>query len=606
MDRRSWLWRRKSLEKSPGGETESSGSASSHSERFSDDQTVSNVNVQSPEVTSKVAPGDEQELDATLKTLSEKLSEALLNIRAKEELVNQHAKVAEEAVSGWERAENEVVVLKKQNDTLTQKNLILEDRIGNLDGALRECFRQLRQAREEQEEKIYDAIAKKSEESETKKAELENQLVELQNQLQNTTTEADNQMLADAISKLEAAEKENSILKLKLISKMDELELMIRERDLTVRAAETASKQHLDSIKKVAKLEAECRRLKAMARKAVTSNDYRPTTPSVYVESFTDSQSDCAESALFIGNDSGKLESFDKEQCKPDLVQCTAVSSFGINMMDDFLEMEKLAALPETHGGGNPSNGGQIASRDEMEALVNHVAELEDNLKKTSTEKTNLETALDECQMQLQASRSQCKQTEVELADLKTQLALVNKAREELEEEAEHAKIKLETSANLLDKAEANLLRIQDQLEEAKHAVEDSNRRKEKAEFQLKEMELELDSLKSTTCALKKEVEKERNSSRETAAKRDELEAEITKLKLNYHSQSSTIYHGFNIKQDEELAVAARKFAACQETIASLGRQLKSLATLEDLLMESEGGEDEAVPSPAPASGILS
>lgn len=39
MDRRSWLWRRKSSEKSPG-ETESFGSVSSHSERFSDDQVT--------------------------------------------------------------------------------------------------------------------------------------------------------------------------------------------------------------------------------------------------------------------------------------------------------------------------------------------------------------------------------------------------------------------------------------------------------------------------------------------------------------------------------------------------------------------------------------
>lgn len=39
MDRRSWLWRRKSSEKSPSGETESSaGSISSH---FSDDQVSS-------------------------------------------------------------------------------------------------------------------------------------------------------------------------------------------------------------------------------------------------------------------------------------------------------------------------------------------------------------------------------------------------------------------------------------------------------------------------------------------------------------------------------------------------------------------------------------
>lgn len=37
MDRRSWLWKRRSSEKIPG-ETESSGSASSQSERCSDDQ----------------------------------------------------------------------------------------------------------------------------------------------------------------------------------------------------------------------------------------------------------------------------------------------------------------------------------------------------------------------------------------------------------------------------------------------------------------------------------------------------------------------------------------------------------------------------------------
>ena len=35
------------------------------------------------------------------------------------------------------------------------------------------------------------------------------------------------------------------------------------KRELSTQAAETASKQHLESIKKVAKLEVECRRLKA-------------------------------------------------------------------------------------------------------------------------------------------------------------------------------------------------------------------------------------------------------------------------------------------------------------------------------------------------------
>lgn len=37
MEKRKWLWKRKSSDKSPG-ETESSGSLSSYSERFSDEQ----------------------------------------------------------------------------------------------------------------------------------------------------------------------------------------------------------------------------------------------------------------------------------------------------------------------------------------------------------------------------------------------------------------------------------------------------------------------------------------------------------------------------------------------------------------------------------------
>lgn len=40
------------------------------------------------------------EVDETIRTLNEKLSAALLNINAKEELVKQHGRIAEEAVLG--------------------------------------------------------------------------------------------------------------------------------------------------------------------------------------------------------------------------------------------------------------------------------------------------------------------------------------------------------------------------------------------------------------------------------------------------------------------------------------------------------------------------
>ncbi|KAL7131952.1 hypothetical protein ABFS83_12G039600 [Erythranthe nasuta] len=657
MDRRSWLWRRKSSEKSPSGETESSGSLSSHSERFSDDQTLSNHNIHSPEVTSKGTQGDEldssvrtiseklsanspeitskatqvDEFDHSVRALSEKLSKALLNIRAKEDLVKQHAKVAEEAVSGWEKAENEVLVVKQQNDSLIRKNSILEERVIHLDGALKECLRQLRQARDYQEENIYEAVAKKSLEWESKRSELE--------------------------AKIEAAERENSILHLKLLSKSEELKLSTNERDLSTHSAETASKQNLDSIRKVSKLESECRRLKAEAcRGSVTAS-------SVYVESFADSQSD---------NDSCKMSGV---LGRSSLI----VPSVEIDLMDDFLEMERLASLPDINGGSN--NGTRVDfGRDEMEAMISLTNKLEENLGKVTAEKVGLEIALSECRVRLKASRDQIKKTEVDLVELKKEVALANEAKRDVQKEFERTKVKLENSNKLLNDAKANLGQFQDRLTK-------SNEAKSIVEVQLEAKELELEALRSSNCTLEKEIEEERKFSREIVAKCDVLEDEISRMKSstqvievdleNLRSKncnlereieeerifsreivakcdvledeiskmksstraieldletsrsrnctlekeieeerkfsreivgkceileddisrmesdsrfrrSSTMVEEFRINQDKELAVAASKFAECQKTIASLGRQLKSLATFEDLLMESE------------------
>ncbi|KAK3420769.1 hypothetical protein EUGRSUZ_G01602 [Eucalyptus grandis] len=176
---------------------------------------------------------------------------------------------------GWEKAENEVLVLKKQLEAATQRNSTLEDRISHLDGALKECVRQLRQVREEQEQKIPEAVVKKTREWESTKAELETKLSNVHAQLQAAKSEASSVICSDLGPKLDAAEKENVALKAKVLSMSDELELRIIERDLSTQAAETAGKRHLESIKKVARLEAECRRLRAMSRKASATNDLK-------------------------------------------------------------------------------------------------------------------------------------------------------------------------------------------------------------------------------------------------------------------------------------------------------------------------------------------
>ncbi|KAK2438866.1 filament plant protein [Trifolium repens] len=576
MDRRSWLWRRKSSEKSPG-ETESSGSLSSLSERFSDDQAYPSQATLSPEVTSKAAPNEEvsspkkyKDDFIDVKTLTNELAAALLDISAKEDLVKQHSKVAEEAVSGWEKAENEALSLKQQLDAARQKNSGLEDRVSHLDGALKECMRQLRQAREVQEQKIHEAIANNSHNSDSKRFELERKVAELEAQLQTSKADAAASIRSDLHRRLETAEKENLSLQLELQSRLEELEFRIAERDLSSQAAETASKQNLESIKKIAKLEAECRRLKAMTRKTFNVNDNRSlTTSSVYIESFADSMSD--------GGEMNEYEPSCSDSCSSALIseldQFKNIKTTGknhiattteINLMDDFLEMERLAALPDTERGSHYANGGR-AMEAEVEAMIQKNAELKKKLERIEADKLKVETKLTECQMQLETSESRIRAAALKVEELQTQLALANKSNQEAYEELKETKTK-----------------------------------KDIVESKLKHAQTEVEELVSKIHSLEEEIQKEQALSAENSIKSKKLEDELSRMKLEAQVQQDTktlhkesVNRDLKSKQDKELALATSKFAECQKTIASLGKQLKSLATLEDFLLDSDNNTKE-------------
>ncbi|KAL3639625.1 hypothetical protein CASFOL_017532 [Castilleja foliolosa] len=181
----------------------------------------------SPEVTSKATSMDDG-VKETVKSLTEKLSAGLVNVSAKEDLVKQHAKVAEEAVPGWEKAENEVVSLKKQLEAALQQNVNLEVRTSHLDGALKECVRQLRQSKDEHEKRVSDALLEKKTEWEAVKSDLEKQILDLQSEAQK---KPDSLLDSDTLLILESLENENSALKQELNSRFRELEILTIERD---------------------------------------------------------------------------------------------------------------------------------------------------------------------------------------------------------------------------------------------------------------------------------------------------------------------------------------------------------------------------------------
>ena len=149
----------------------------------------------------------------------------------------------------WENAEKNVLFLKKQLKDSSEKNSSLEDRVVHLDAALKECIRQLRLTREEQEQKVHDAIIKKTNDWESEKTDLEIRLNELQAQLQvkaEITTSFDHELH----STIKALKEENFSLKAEIATLAQDLQIRASELEFSTRTAETASKQHLSSIKK--------------------------------------------------------------------------------------------------------------------------------------------------------------------------------------------------------------------------------------------------------------------------------------------------------------------------------------------------------------------
>ncbi|EOX91489.1 hypothetical protein QUC31_003137 [Theobroma cacao] len=269
MDHKAWLWRKKSTEK-----IILATDKLNLSQKDNEDE-IQNL---------------EGELENELKVLNIKLSSALSDCNSKDELVKKHKKMAQEALAGREKAEAEAVSLKQALDEALQQRVVNEERLTHLDAALKECMQQLHFVREEQEQRIHDAVMKASQEFEKSQKILEEQLGETVKRLTKLGVENTNlskvllakEKVIDDLNKqraqmetdfnalmirLESTEKDNASLKYEVRVLEKELEIRNEEREFNRRTAEASHKQHLESVKKIAKLESECQRLRLLVRK---------------------------------------------------------------------------------------------------------------------------------------------------------------------------------------------------------------------------------------------------------------------------------------------------------------------------------------------------
>ncbi|CAL9089920.1 unnamed protein product [Musa acuminata var. zebrina] len=229
------------------------------------------------------------ELERSLEDLNEQLSSVRTESNAKDDLLAKQAKVTEEAIAGWEKAEAQALYLKQQLDDALFQKKSAEERVIETDVALKECMQQLRVVKQDQQLFINNAAFKISREQEkigmleqrlieTNKRLTEfviengnlNRIIEVKEQLLKELSESiskSESKLTEVITRLDSSEKFNASLKYEVCILQKEIEIRNEEREFNRRSADAAHRQHLESIKKIAKLETECQKLRVMVRK---------------------------------------------------------------------------------------------------------------------------------------------------------------------------------------------------------------------------------------------------------------------------------------------------------------------------------------------------
>ena len=421
---------------------------------------------------------------------------------------------------------------------------------------------------------------------ESEKSELQNHIAELSKQLEATKVEATTvHAHRDLQEKLQIVEKENKDLKVKLLTLSKDLKILARERDLSNQAAETASKLHLESVKKITRAEAECLKLRHLTRRTSLANDSRPIANSACMESQTDSQSDNGERMLVVDDEMKNCDSW-ASALIAELDQFKSGSSgtrnlvnnpVEIDLMDDFLEMEKLAALPEvdnvSSSFGAETDSDQVLTRDpsskvETELLLGQVADLHEKIEKIEVEKRELEMALADARDQLGTSCDALMVANNKLIDLQMQLDLANESTHAALGQAEQLDGERKDLALQLESKSAQVAELQLMVASLEEKVD----RKE-LELQLEVISAEAADLRKTVAFLEEKIDAERTLLMKHKANADMAEACKESLEAQLQSATTEIGKLKGIVQTLESEV--RKEKASQEELVKQVESMK-------------------------------
>ncbi|KAI5079335.1 hypothetical protein GOP47_0004814 [Adiantum capillus-veneris] len=215
--------------------------------------------------------------------------DAVEDLIMKDEQLKQHAMALKEEKAAREKAEAGCLSLQQELDKACQQKGVVEARMMQLNGALKECMDEMRHAKDQLELKAQEATSRKREwdrlkyELDTENAQLKRQLMEAtaENIAISKSLQERGRSLNEIFETRSKVESESKILQVQIESlhkdmDADKYEIHVLKKELQIRndekeqnrkLADATHKQHLESVKKIAKFESECNRLRALVRK---------------------------------------------------------------------------------------------------------------------------------------------------------------------------------------------------------------------------------------------------------------------------------------------------------------------------------------------------
>ncbi|KAL3621142.1 hypothetical protein CASFOL_036054 [Castilleja foliolosa] len=573
MDQKSWLWRKRSSEKTI----------------VSNEDEIQSI-------------PDEKEIDVenSSNTLNEKLASVLDECSEKDKLVQDYKNRAE-------KAEDEVRRLQDELDETRNQNVALNERLADLNTALKDSMGKLKTSNESEisHKKIEQKLSETSTSLASENSYLTKALLvkeKLIDDLNNTKHQKDAEFEA-LMTRLDSTEKENAFLRYEFHSLETELDHLNEETECVRRSLEASNKRNSDNVKKIKKLEDECQRLRTLTRKRLpgpTKSDPEGTRrKDLTGRIIRDLENENKVLKERLAKSLSDQHSFASSRSWDHECKMIGAAASEMSLMDDFAEMERLALVAiDAKRGDNW-----------IQDVKNIISEQHDNSKRSVDEiigdirtafegnarpepsklvtviDQNHPTVRDEFRKYLGGAGPG---TAFELESVQNLMIEMEKMFSVFQLEIKDLRNEMNVvkSSDESWKSIVSLKNEMEMLRESKLTAEDETESLKLINVDL-DIQLTVNKSKLNDLIQKlSSVEVELDDKRQCC---EELEEKCLELRLQLASVASNKKAEENENQEEllhtglEITKATVKLAECEQTIMKLGKQLKALGSTTEL-----------------------